>query len=73
LTIGSHSSAERPLIGQKQNATARSTTTKAETTPAPPPSVRIKMTPAARLAAMTSTCVGRRDPISPRRSSGPNR
>ena len=72
-TIGSHASAERPLIGQKQKATVSSARASAATIPTPPASERMRITPAVRLAAIKITCVGRNDPMSPRRSSGPKR
>ena len=74
LTIGSHSSAERPAIGQKQNTTAREREDeRARRHPAPLESVRIRITAPVRLAAIAITCGARSEPISPRRSSGPKR
>ncbi len=60
-------------MGQKQNTTAPSARTSANTIPAPPLSVRIRITAPVRLAAIASTWGARSEPISPRRSSGPNR
>jgi len=71
--MGSHASAERPATGQKQNVTVSKASASAEVTPIPPGSERIMSTPAVRLVAINTTWAGRKEPISPRRSSGPKR
>src|SRR3954454_8519594 len=73
MTIGSHSSADLPLTGQKQKAATASTSPSAAQSPAPLGSVRNRTTAAARLTAIGITCVARSDPMRPRRSSGPKR